>query len=79
MKIEELSFEEAVKRLEAVAASLEREGVSLDESLKLYEEGVKLVRYCNSLLEGAQRKITMLSVSDGGELEEKDFLEVGES
>lgn len=79
MKIEGLSFEEAVKRLEAVAASLEREGVSLDESLKLYEEGVKLVRYCNSLLEGAQRKITMLSVSDGGELEEKDFLEVGES
>ena len=78
MKIEELSFEEAVKKLEAVAASLEREGVSLDESLHLYEEGVKLVRYCNSLLEGAERKIKMLSVSAQGELVEKDFSEVSE-
>ena len=62
MKIEEMSFEAAVKRLEEVASSLEREGVSLDESLALYEEGVKLVRYCNSKLEGAERKIKMLSI-----------------
>lgn len=79
MKIEEMSFEAAVKRLEEVASALEREGVSLDESLKLYEEGVKLIRYCNGLLEGAERKIKMLSVSGDGELTEQDFAEKSEA
>jgi len=79
MKIEEMSFEAAVKRLEEVASALEREGVSLDESLKLYEEGVKLIRYCNGLLEGAERKIKMLSVSGDGELTEQDFAENSEA
>lgn len=79
MKIEGLSFEEAVKKLEEIAAALEREGVDLDTSLKLYEDGIKLVRYCNGLLEGAQRKIKMLSVNADGEVEEKDFLSDSES
>lgn len=79
MKIEEMSFEAAVKRLEEVASALEREGVSLDESLKLYEEGVKLIRYCNGLLEGAERKIKILSVSGDGELTEQDFAEKSEA
>ncbi|MBO5845070.1 MAG: exodeoxyribonuclease VII small subunit, partial [Clostridia bacterium] len=47
MKNTEMSFEEAVKRLEEIASKLELEGVDLDTSLKLYEDGVSLVRYCN--------------------------------
>ena len=74
MKNTEMSFEEAVKRLEEIASKLEFEGVDLDTSLKLYEEGVSLVRYCNKMLDKAERKINLLSVSADGELEEKEFL-----
>lgn len=75
MDKKELSFEEAIKKLEKIALSLENEKIELDESLKLYEEGIKLVRYCNKLIDSAERKIKVLSVSADGELEEKDFAE----
>lgn len=69
----EMTFEEAIKKLEKIALALENEKIELDESLKLYEEGVKLVRYCNKLIESAERKIKVLSVSEEGEMIEKDF------
>ena len=69
----DITFEEAIKKLEKIALALENEKIELDESLKLYEEGVKLVRYCNKLIESAERKIKVLSVSDDGEMVEKDF------
>ena len=47
----DMTFEEAIKKLEKIALALENEKIELDESLKLYEEGVKLVRYCNKLIE----------------------------
>lgn len=74
MKIEELSFEAAVRRLEMISAELEKEKIELDESLKLYEEGVKLIRYCNKLLDEAERKVKLLAVNSDGEIEEKDFI-----
>lgn len=73
MKKQELSFEEAVKQLERIAEELEREGLSLDASLGLYEEGIKLVRYCNTILTEAERKVKLLSVNADGEIVEKDF------
>ncbi len=69
----EMTFEDAIKKLEKIALALENEKIELDESLKLYEEGVKLVRYCNRLIESAERKIKVLSVSEDGEMIEKDF------
>lgn len=75
MKKIELSFEDAVKKLEEIASKLEGESIDLDSSLKLYEEGIVLVRYCNDMLDKAERKIKMLSVSGDGELVEKDFLQ----
>ena len=74
MDKKDMSFEEAIKKLEKIALSLENEKIELDESLKLYEEGVKLVRYCNKLIESAERKIKVLSVNADGEIEEKDFI-----
>ena len=79
MNKEELSFENAVRRLEKISSELEKEGYSLDDSLALYEEGIKLVRYCNALLEEADRKITVLSATPDGEIVEKDFLQSSES
>ena len=73
MSKKDMTFEEAIRALESIATSLENEKIELDQSLKLYEEGVKLVRYCNKLIESAERKIKVLSLSPDGELEEKDF------
>ena len=68
-----MSFEDAIRRLEVIAAELEKEEADLDASLKLYEEGVSLVRFCNEQLETAERKVKMLSMSRDGELLQTDF------
>ncbi len=54
----ELTYEEAYDKLEEILAKLESKNTSLDESLSLYEEGIKLFKYCNTLLEDAQLKIS---------------------
>ena len=74
VNIENISFEEAMKRLDEITEELSREGVSLDRSLALYEEGVKLARVCNEKLEDTERKIKMLQISQSGEVSEKDFI-----
>ena len=74
VNIENMSFEEAMKRLDEITEELSREGVSIDRSLALYEEGVKLARVCNEKLEDTERKIKMLQISQSGEVSEKDFI-----
>lgn len=71
--INNLSFEDAMKRLDEITAELSREGVSLDDALALYEEGVRLARECNAKLEDTDRRIKMLQVSPDGELSETDI------
>ena len=70
----DMDFEAALKRLDQISSLLEKEGVSLEESLALYEEGVRLVRACTEKLEKAERRVSVLRASDGGEIEEVDFL-----
>lgn len=55
------TYEDSVKRLEDIVSALERGDASLDESLKLFEEGRKLVSFCNEYLDKAQTKIKELS------------------
>ena len=55
--MENITFEQAIKRLEEITALIEKGELSLDESVKLYEEGVKLMGVCESLLDNAQLKI----------------------
>ena len=52
------TFESAMVRLEEISEILSGNNVTLDESLKLYAEGVKLLKFCNSKLEQAQIKIS---------------------
>ena len=59
----ELTFEDAMMRLEEITKKLENGAASLDDSLKLFEEGVMLVRFCNSKLEDA--KLRVLKVTAG--------------
>ena len=70
-----MTFEAAMERLEEIARLLESGSEGLDESLKLYEEGVSLARICNQYLENTERKIKMLQISEEGEIEEKNFPE----
>ena len=74
-KKENMTFESATARLEEIVKLLERGNSSLDESLKLYEEGVALVRFCNEALDNAEKIIKVLSPSVNGEMIEKDFFE----
>lgn len=68
-----IDFEAAMKRLDKITEELSREGVSLEDALALYEEGVGLVRECNKKLEDTERKIKILQLSASGELSEEDF------
>ena len=70
---ENMSFEEAMARLDKITAELSREGVELERALALYEEGVRLSRICNAKLDDTQRKIKMLQSDANGEIIEKDF------
>ncbi len=56
----ELTYEEAAKRLEEIADILEKNEASLDETIKLFEEGTELTAYCNKKLSEAKMKITKL-------------------
>jgi exodeoxyribonuclease VII small subunit len=60
MSDKKLSFEEAYAALERIAEKLSDNTVTLDESVKLYEEGVKLSKYCAETLETAKQKIEKL-------------------
>lgn len=57
----EMTYEKAILRLEEIVAALEKNEVSLDESLKLFEEGTKLTAFCADKLKNAQQKITELT------------------
>ncbi len=72
MPKKELSFEKAMERLEEIVASLEGGECPLEESLKLFEEGVKLVKLCNNKLESVEGSIKKLTNIDG-EMVEEDF------
>ncbi len=56
----EKSFEEALAELEALVQKLEQGELSLEESMKVYEQGVQLTAYCNNRLKNARLKIEEL-------------------
>ena len=64
----DLNFAEAVARLEAIVNQLEGEEVPLEESFKMFEEGVELAGYCSAKLEEAEHKIERLYKDGLGEL-----------
>ncbi len=59
-----VSFEQAMKRLDEITNMLENGSATLDESLSLFEEGIGLVKHCNSVLNEAQAKIKILTESE---------------
>lgn len=72
-KSEEKSFEELMVTLEEITSKLEKEQISLDESVKLFEEGMSISKECNKKLEEAEKRITMLIETKDG-FEETNFV-----
>lgn len=71
----EKKFEAALKRLEEIVSELESGELGLEQSLKLFEEGVKLARVCNARLEEAERKVEVLLKDKSGRMTAKPFEE----
>lgn len=65
------SFEQNMQRLEQIVRAMERGDVSLEESLKLFQEGTELVRSCGKLLDEAELRVTKITAAaDGTPVEE---------
>ena len=69
----EMKFEQALKKVEEIVAKLEGGDLSLEDNLKMYEEGVQLIRFCNEKLSEAEKKIEILSKDRDGKLVAKPF------
>ena len=69
----EKKFEEAMQRLEEIVESLEESDLSLNDSLKIFEEGVKLIGFCSKRLEEVEQKVTMLVKENEGKYTQQPF------
>jgi len=63
--LEKMNYEEALNKLESVIEQLESKELSLDDSLKLFKEGIDLYRFCNKKLNEAEKKVMMIIEEDG--------------
>lgn len=72
-KKDTMTFETALKRLEEIVHLLEAGNAPLTDSLSLFEEGIKLVKLCNSQLDGAEQKVKLLTENSDGSIKAEDF------
>ena len=68
-------FEEALQKLEAIVAQMEEGDLPLEETLKAFEEGVRLARFCAGKLDEAERKVEKLMRDQAGKLQTTSFTE----
>ena len=70
---ESKNFEEALKRLEEIVGELEEGETPLEETLALFEEGVKLSKFCRNKLDEAEKRVDLLLKDEGGVLHREPF------
>ena len=68
-----VSFEENMQRLEQIVRAMERGDVPLEESLKLFQEGTKLVESCGKLLDEAEFQVNKIIANENGAPAEEAF------
>jgi exodeoxyribonuclease VII small subunit len=68
MVVAVLKFEDAMARLETIVTELEKGDLPLDESLKIFEEGIKLSKTCLKMLDDAERKVEILIQDRDGKM-----------
>ena len=66
------NFEEQIEKLESIVKELEKGELNLDDSVSKFEEGIKISKECNEILETAEKKISIL-VNQNGEMKEENF------
>ena len=71
--MDNLTYEESMKELEQVVKDLESNELTLDESIDKFEKGMKLSKHCSELLEGAEKKITLLIEKEDGSVTTEKF------
>ena len=64
--VSQLSFEDALKRLEDIVRTLEKGEAPLDQSIELYQEGARLKRHCEARLKDAQARIDQIAFGSDG-------------
>ena len=72
---DEMTFEEAMKRLESIVEMLGEGNLVLNDSLKIFEEGMGLCRFCNKELDEAEYKVEKLMEKEGGVIGVEQFKE----
>ena len=75
---EKKTFEESVMELEKIVAELESGDVTLDESLSLFERGIKLSKSCQKMLDAAEKKVSVLMTNGDGEIVKEEFGDMDE-
>ncbi len=60
------TFENALKRLEEIVSELEKGNLSLEDSMKIFEEGVEITEFCTAKLDETEKKIKTLVKKDDG-------------
>lgn len=75
MAEKKLSFEQSIARLQEIVSALEKGDAPLADSLKLFEEGTKLVSSCTAMLDQAEQKVVKLVKSADGTPREEPFEE----
>ncbi|MCQ2436367.1 MAG: exodeoxyribonuclease VII small subunit [Clostridia bacterium] len=73
MEEKKITFEQALTRLEQIVRDMESGDAPLDMSLSLFEEGVKLVKFCTSELDRAEQKVKILREGQTGEMTAEPF------
>jgi exodeoxyribonuclease VII small subunit len=63
-KKQPLDFEQSLASLESIVSRMEQGDLSLEESLAAFEEGIKLTRECQSILDNAEQKVQVLSIEN---------------
>jgi exodeoxyribonuclease VII small subunit len=69
----DLNFEECLGRLEQIVTALEAGNLPLEESLRVFEEGIAMARHCSRYLDEAQRRIEILAKDDAGATTTRPF------
>ena len=71
--MENITFEQAMNRLEEIVSALENNQITLEKSVELFQEGIQLTKLCNDKLEGIENKVAKILVD--GKLEDLNLEE----
>ena len=69
MNDKKMTFEEALQKLEKIVEQIESGQIGLEDSIARYEEGIKLIKQCRTILDAAEKRIQLLAKGEDGALE----------